>query len=539
MKRIIAAAMAACMLLGGCSVIRESDKPGAFVSTSVLDMSVSEMTGRVLTSAVYFLNPSDTLTAEPRKLVIATDANPAATAVQALLKGPSESSGLKGVAPAGMTLEFIEFSRDVANVYLRYDGEPMQPRDLFILKLAIANTVTDILGAAYICVFINDVQTGFSGDTFSGVPSAPLKKQTGSVEEAWQQAQGKYAAAQSIITVGVPETQATPEVSEFPEAPATPETSATPKASATPGASVSPETTASAQPTEPASVDLQAVIYYMSADESYLLPEVHTVTFSQGQCVQALFSELKKTPNKASIMKSPLSEDVELTDAFISDADGIRTLTLRLSQRPDLNAGKAALSYAAIIYTLTGFIPNVNAVDIDVAGNNVASIEGVRGLGNGIQRSDFIGYIGSSAPLYFADKNSDLLLELSRSMEQGKTWSARARVLELLKGPLEGEGDNILPVMITGMTESDIISVDVYSDTAYVNLSQHFKDVCAGVSAKTEMMLIYAIVNTLTAMDGVSKVQFLIEGRQTQSLAGTLCLADPFLRNYGVIKKAG
>ena len=124
-------------------------------------------------------------------------------------------------------------------------------------------------------------------------------------------------------------------------------------------------------------------------------------------------------------------------------------------------------------------------------------------------------------------------------MEQGKTWSARARVLEMLKGPLQGDGDNVWPVMPPGVTEQDVLSVDVYADTAYVNLSQHFKDACATMSAKTEMLLVYAIVNTITAMDGVSKVQFLIEGTQTQQLAGTLCLADPFLKNYGIIKKTG
>ncbi len=124
-------------------------------------------------------------------------------------------------------------------------------------------------------------------------------------------------------------------------------------------------------------------------------------------------------------------------------------------------------------------------------------------------------------------------------MEQGKTWSARARVLELLKGPLQGDGDDVLPVKPPGVTADDILSVDVYGDTAYVNLSQNFKDACAGMSAKTEMLLVYAIVNTITAMDGIGKVQFLIEGQQTQALAGTLCLADPFLKNYGIIKNTG
>jgi spore germination protein GerM len=91
-------------------------------------------------------------------------------------------------------------------------------------------------------------------------------------------------------------------------------------------------------------------------------------------------------------------------------------------------------------------------------------------------------------------------------------------------------------VQTENMAERDILSVSVYNDTAYVNLSENFKQSCAGISAKSEMLLIYAIVNTATAMDGINKVQFLVEGAQTDTLAGHLCISDPFLRNYGMIK---
>jgi spore germination protein GerM len=523
MKRFVAAATAVVVLLAGCGVIRESNKAGAIVSTSVLDMSANEDTGRVLTSAaVYFLNEtSKTLTAEPRRLVVETDTNPARAAVQALLAGPSESMGLTGVAPAGMTLDYIEFSRQVANVYLSYDGEPMEPKAQYILEQAIANTVTDVLGATHICVFLNGLRTGFVLQAgLSGVPSAPLKKQTGNVDDMWAQASGKSTAAQSIITA-IP--------AEGDEPGETPEASPTPEPDETPAA-----------PAEPVTVELQTVLYYISADGSYLLPEVHTVKYTEGKVAQALIAELQKTPNNAALMKSPIPEDVELLSWSLTDmGDGARMLSLNFSKRANPNAKEAVLSYASIIYTLTGFIPDVKTIEIKIAGKPLASLEGMGGIESGIRRSDFIGYIGSSAPLYFTDKDSDLLLEVSRSMEQSRTWSARARVLELLKGPLQGDGDDVLPVMITGMTEDDVLSVDVYADTAYVNLSPHFKDVCAGISARTEMLLVYAIVNTITAMDGVNKVQFLIAGQQTQTLAGTLCLADPFLKNYGIIKKTG
>lgn len=124
-------------------------------------------------------------------------------------------------------------------------------------------------------------------------------------------------------------------------------------------------------------------------------------------------------------------------------------------------------------------------------------------------------------------------------MEQGKIWSAKERVLELIKGPLSGEGDNASPVIPVGISDKDILSVNVYSDTAYVNLSKNFISSCAGLSSKKEMLLVYAIVNTITAMDGISKVQFLVEGQQANTLAGTICLTDPFLKNYGLIKENG
>ena len=51
-----------------------------------------------------------------------------------------------------------------------------------------------------------------------------------------------------------------------------------------------------------------------------------------------------------------------------------------------------------------------------------------------------------------------------------------------------------------------VLSVNVYNDTAYVNLSEDFKNACQGISSKAEMLLVYAIVNTVTAMDGINRI---------------------------------
>jgi spore germination protein GerM len=104
--------------------------------------------GSTKKAAVYFLNSEGrTLTADLRLLSVEQDLNPAVSAVKALLLGPSNSS-LTRVAPDGVSLDFIEFSNGVANIYLKGSAADMPPDAKYIMEMAIANTVSDILGAA-------------------------------------------------------------------------------------------------------------------------------------------------------------------------------------------------------------------------------------------------------------------------------------------------------------------------------------------------------------------------------------------------------
>ena len=522
MKKIIAVAIAACFLLGGCGVIKENNIAGETVAVSELDLSDNEYPGRVETTAVYFLNENrGTLTAELRMLVIDQDANSAEVAVQALLGGPSSNNELTGVAPQGMTLDYIEFSRDVANVYLEYDGEAMLPEARYILEAALANTITDVLGAAYICVFYNGAATGYFG-----VPAAPMQKQTGQITDAWMQVKAAYE-------LGVPVIEEVP----LPDEQELDGTDLEPSPD-----NAEPVSTA---PPEPVKTTIPTVLYFVSSTGGYILPEVRSVTYTDGNYFETLIKELQIGPQNAVIMNSSIADDLTLVEApeFTETEDGRYIVTLCFSGLPtqydDLDAHQALRSYAALMYTITGFIPDIESVQMYVNDTLLDAVGGVSERTDGMRRNDYLGFIGSSAPIYFADTESDLLIEVPRSMEQQSTWSARARLLEILAGPITGDGDNVWPVMPSGVTPDDILSVEVYTDTAYVDLSRNFQDACAGLSAKNEMRLVFSIVNTITAIDGINKVQFLIEGEQTPRLSGTLCLSDPFLRNYGIIKQSG
>ncbi len=509
MKKLICLVMAVA-LLSGCGVIRDRREAGEQVPVSQLDMSNMDNYGRVMKTAVYFLNEtSSTLMAEQRTLVVEQDTNPAAAAIRELLKGTANES-LTSVAPPNMTLDFIEYSKDVVNVYLEYSGEHMQAESAYILEQAIANTVTDILGSVSVCVFYNGVREGLAG-----FPSAPLKKQTGSIKDAWVSAKSKFAPENQLVSADENAAQTSKPIASEDE--------------------TAPETKTS---------EISTVLYFNAASGNYILPEVRTVKYTDEQYVKGLIQELMKGPQNTNAMRSPLVADAELESepVFNETAGGKYILELHFKRNPVPSGYTAAsaslLSYAALIYTITGFVPNIQSVDIFVAGNRMVSVDDNNWFFNGMKRNDYIGFIGSSAPIYFGDKNSDLLVQVQRSMEQGKIWSPKERVLEVFKGPLKEDGDNVWTVTRSGMTADDILSVDVHNDIAYVDLSAHFKEVCQGMPQKSEMLLVYSIVNTITAMDGISRVQFTVEGEQTDKLAGYLCLSDPFLRNYGIVKNS-
>jgi len=506
MKRALLLVLAACLVLSGCGVIRDQRQAGENVPVSEMDTSGLENYERTEKSAVYFYNEtSQTLMAESRTLVVDQDANPAETAVRELLKGPSNAS-LKSVAPEGMTLDFLEYSQGVVNVYLKYGGEMPQPEQAYIMEQAIANTVTDILGQVSVCAFYNGLRVGVGG-----YPSGPLRKQTGSIPDAWGSVFAKYVPQSTAPTNGE-----------------------NPAPSKTNGGAEEPE--------KPKTSEINTVLYFVSPDGRFILPEVRTIKYTGEQYIETLIQELKNGPRNTAAMKSPLKADAELLrEPVLKEISGGRlALELYFPQSPVqpgyLDASEM-ISYAALVYTITGFMPYVNTVEIYVAGHRVDKVGDTRFFG-GMRRADYAGLIGSSAPVYFGDKTSDLLVEVQRNMEQGKVWSARARVLELLAGPLEEDGAHVWPLMPPGVTADDIPSVDVYGDTAYVDLSARFKQACAGMTAKSEMLLVYSIVNTITAMDGISKVQFTVGGKQVDKLAGYLCLSDPLLRNYGIIKTA-
>ena len=174
--------------------------------------------------------------------------------------------------------------------------------------------------------------------------------------------------------------------------------------------------------------DMQTVLYFVSYEGGFILPEVRSITYTEDNYAEVIFRELMAGPTDTTTMRSLLPAGLELLSPPVISEDRISLSLNKLPSVDDFEDEGYEASYAALAYTITGFLPGITSIDITVLGQPITDFDDSYKLTNGMQRSDYHGFIGSSAPIYFTDKNSDLLLVVQHSMEQASTWSAKQRV---------------------------------------------------------------------------------------------------------------
>ncbi len=134
-----------------------------------------------------------------------------------------------------------------------------------------------------------------------------------------------------------------------------------------------------------------------------------------------------------------------------------------------------------------------------------------------------------SATLYFGAAGAEHLQAEVRTLRQGAEPVELVIVRELLLGPQTKGLVRTLP------PEARLLSIQVTDGTAAVDFSRELQTKHWGGSAG-ELLTVYSVVNTLTEMPGIERVQFLIEGEKVESLAGHLELTEPVTRDEGYIR---
>ena len=136
----------------------------------------------------------------------------------------------------------------------------------------------------------------------------------------------------------------------------------------------------------------------------------------------------------------------------------------------------------------------------------------------------------SNITLYFSDINAEYLVREIRRVEVSRGESMEKLVVaELIRGPQHQNAGRTVPA------ETKIRSVETKDGVCFVNLSSEFISK-NNVGTAAERLTIFSIVNSLTELSNIDKVQFLIEGEKKE-VYHHMIFNEPIGRDVSMIQK--
>ena len=138
-------------------------------------------------------------------------------------------------------------------------------------------------------------------------------------------------------------------------------------------------------------------------------------------------------------------------------------------------------------------------------------------------------YTDTTLKLYFANKAGDKLVEEQVDVRYSSNMSVEKLVVEqLIRGPITKDVYPTIP------PETKVLSVSVKDGICYVKLDDGFLE--QGYDL-TEAVPIYSIVNSLTEIPGISKVQILVNGETNRVYRESIRFDTVFERNLDLVEK--
>lgn len=272
-------------------------------------------------------------------------------------------------------------------------------------------------------------------------------------------------------------------------------------------------------------------IYYINKEETAVVTKSYQ---PEGATTEELLGEFLECLRES-------SGDPEDKPA-IPDSVGLVDYTLENGQLAlhfdaaylDMNPLYEILCRSAIVRTLCQ-IPEVQNVsflveDTPLMDSNEVPIGSlseesfVENAGNEINT-----YTKTTLLLYFANKTGDQLVGERVEVRYSSNMSVEKLVVErLIKGPITKNAYPAIPA------ETKIVSISTKDGICYVNLDKGFLGQGYDV---LEQIPVYSIVNSLTEIPGISKVQILINGETNITYQESIRFDTIFERNLDLIEE--
>lgn len=499
--------LALSLFLGGCAAIpTRQEAAGTLPPVALPYQAPLGDTGENLAQTVLLCLPSaqsGMLEYFQEKVLIPPNKHPAEYALRRLFTFPGTTAASPLSPDAQLSLNSgspIEISGDAATVNLAPSALALDNQGRYRVFRAIANTLTQWGDIRYVNVLINNRAQGL--DTAATMPMGSLSRtEDGDIAALWESVNRTGSSRNSSHAVN-------------------------------------------------------ATIFYpvtagrgIQSEGRYLVAE----NKSPEQLVLALLSAMSQAPAslpnsvQAPDLTTLLSGQPEMEEAAGSLG---RVVSLRFQESMNqelINLGiPRSIMMASLTCTLTTFLPYTSGVKVTI-GNELVTALVPSGLYEGageeilfdggvMRRAQFSRFLLDDCALFFANAEGGLSLAY-RPIPHYQTQNPRYLLNQLMLGPQGTDSrQSLSPVLPETLRDADILGATMGEDTALINFSGNLNTLSQGMDGQGELRMVYAMVNTLTAIKGIKQACFFVDGRQEGTFAGNIDIAGVFLENVGIAK---
>lgn len=268
-------------------------------------------------------------------------------------------------------------------------------------------------------------------------------------------------------------------------------------------------------------------VYYINDGETKLYSETFdTEKADTSEIINELVEVLSDKSNKNSVIpKNVMVNSVGMID-------GILTVDFDENYN-NMPIQREVLCRAGVVLTLDQ-VKDVEYVAFTI--NNQPYVKYDGNLAGAMKASDFVADLGggdndfakADFVLYFANKDGTMLKEYKLTdAVYGEKTKEQFIIEQLIKGP---DKEGYMPTLSPNLK---LISIVTANNICYVNFDQNFNTEPAVVSNK---LAIYSIVNSLSELNDIHKVQISISGDSAVKYRAEISLQEPFIRDLNLIE---
>ena len=271
-------------------------------------------------------------------------------------------------------------------------------------------------------------------------------------------------------------------------------------------------------------------VYYLNKDETRVQGEVYTpVGETSEELIRELLGVLAEDPENLKL-KQTLGIDTSITGYSM---DGNQLILNFDSSYMKFKHTTEILFRAAVVRTMNQ-IDSVECISFQVDSNTLTDSAGnpigamtadmfIDNAGNEINAYEKV-----KLTLYFSNEEGTALIPKTEEVVYSSNISLEKLVMEKL---LEGPGDERLKATLS--PERKVNSITVKDGICYVNFDASNMEITANV---TEEVSVYSIVNSLSELKNVNKVQISIDGENNRMFRENISLSNVFERNLDLVK---